>query len=100
MAHQSIAPKTAANRPLTIPTEMSQNDTVEYCELPVARYVTSKPMDVARRPNGNTIKIGCIGCPKNFALLSILRSRLLDVVGCNSVPTMFTPPKRTVFHRK
>src|SRR5215217_4310856 len=34
----------------------------------------SKISDVANKPNGNTIKIGCRGCPNTFTLLSILLS--------------------------
>src|SRR5215217_5037818 len=30
--------------------------------------------EVANNPKGNTIKIGCRGCPNTFTLLSILRS--------------------------
>src|SRR5215216_6656424 len=34
----------------------------------------SKITAVARRPSGNTMSIGCTGCPANLALLSIVAS--------------------------
>src|SRR5438270_12746368 len=71
IANQSMRPNTAASRPPIIPAAIIQKEIPNQDESPFDKPTMSKATAVASRPSGNTINIGWIGCPSNFALLSI-----------------------------
>src|SRR5436305_3765121 len=72
IASQSIRPKMAASRAPITPAVIIQKATSEKKPLPVIQWMMSKISDVASNPNGNTISMGWIGCPKALTLLSII----------------------------
>jgi hypothetical protein len=72
IAHQSMNPKTAANKPPRIPAAIIRNETPNQELSLVDKATRSNTTAVASSPSGKTISIGCIGCPSNFALLSIV----------------------------
>src|SRR2546421_7426785 len=72
IASQSIRPKIAASSAPITPAVIIQKATTEKKPLPVIQWMMSKKSDVASNPNGNTISMGWIACPKALTLLSIL----------------------------
>lgn len=63
---QSISPKTAAKSPPIIPAPIMYHAIVDHFPLDVPSVMMSKITEVASKPKGKTMSIGCTGCPAIF----------------------------------
>ena len=63
---QSISPKTAARRPPMIPAAIMYHAMLDHFPSDVLNVMISKMTAVASNPSGNTISMGCTGCPAIF----------------------------------
>ncbi len=63
---QSISPNTAAKSPPRIPAPIMYHAIVDHFPSDVLSVMMSKITEVASKPKGNTMSIGCTGCPAIF----------------------------------
>src|SRR6185312_3656574 len=63
---QSISPKTAAKSPPIIPAPIMYHAIVDHFASVVLSVMMSKITEVASKPKGKTMSMGCTGCPAIF----------------------------------
>src|SRR5216683_1104457 len=77
IANQSMVPTAAASSPPIKPAAIIQKAISDQYPLPVIKCTISKITDVINSPSGNSTSMGCIACPIDLTLLSIVVSLFL-----------------------